>query len=70
MKEFKKHVSAIIGITVTIASTINMFANFLIGKLNDLFGVFVGFSAILVFMIVVVFMSLILSQTIKKEVSE
>jgi fucose permease len=59
MKSFKKYTTSIIGVTITIASTINMLANFLIGKLNDLYGVFIGFSAILVFMMIVFLMSLI-----------
>jgi len=63
MKEFKQHVTIIIAIILTISSTINMLANFLIGRLNDIFGVFIGFSAILIFMILVVFMSLILAKT-------
>ena len=62
MKEFKQHVTIIIAIILTISSTINMLANFLIGRLNDIFGVFIGFSAILIFMILVVFMSLILAK--------
>lgn len=63
MKEFKQHVTIIIAIILTISSTINMLANFLIGRLNDIFGVFIGFLAILIFMILVVFMSLILAKT-------
>ncbi|SHE30168.1 Fucose permease [Thermoanaerobacter uzonensis DSM 18761] len=63
MKEFKQHVTIIIAIILTISSTINMLANFLIGRLNDIFGIFIGFSAILIFMILVVFMSLILAKT-------
>lgn len=59
MKSFKKYTTSIIGITITIASSINMIANFLIGKLNDFYGVFIGFSVILVFMLIVFLMSLI-----------
>ncbi|MGB9679445.1 MAG: MFS transporter [Thermoanaerobacteraceae bacterium] len=67
MKEFKKHVTVIIGIILTISSTINMFANFLIGKLNDIFGVFIGFLSIVIFMLFVVGFSLFLLKTKVKD---
>ncbi|MGB9809309.1 MAG: MFS transporter, partial [Caldanaerobacter sp.] len=68
MKSFRKYTTPIIGITITTASTINMIANFLIGKLNDIYGVFAGFSATLVFMLIVFLISLIVYKREKRVV--
>jgi len=71
MKEFKEHITIIIGIILTISSTINMFANFMIGKLNDIFGVFIGFLSIVIFMLFVVGFSLFLLKTkVKDDIEE
>ena len=55
MNEFKSGVSSYMGFIITFASAINMVSNWLIGKLNDLFGVFTGFASIsfFIFMIIV-----------------
>lgn len=68
MKEFNEYASVIIGVITTVSSTINMLASFLIGKLNDAFGVYIGFSAILIFMILVALMTIVLSHFMDKNI--
>ncbi|MBP2070907.1 MFS transporter [Thermoanaerobacterium butyriciformans] len=65
MKSFKENTGVVISVIVTVSSSINMVANFIIGKLSDLFGVFIGFSFIVVFMVLVIVMLKVLSSSLK-----
>ncbi|MDE4542757.1 MFS transporter [Thermoanaerobacterium sp. R66] len=65
MKSFKENTGVVISVIVTVSSSINMVANFIIGKLSDLFGVFVGFSFIVVFMVLVIVMLNVLQSSLK-----
>lgn len=52
--EYKKATASVLGFVVTMSSGINMFSNWFIGKLNDLFGVRVGFGIIIVYMVIAI----------------
>ncbi|MCP2240277.1 MFS transporter [Thermoanaerobacterium thermosaccharolyticum] len=65
MKNFKENTGVAISVIVTVSSSINMLANFIIGKLSDIFGVFIGFSFIVVFMVLVIVMLKVLSSSLK-----
>ncbi|WKV10153.1 MFS transporter [Thermoanaerobacterium sp. CMT5567-10] len=65
MKSFKENTGVIISVIVTVSSSINMVANFIIGKLSDIFGVFIGFSFIVIFMVLVIVMLKVLSSSLK-----
>lgn len=65
MKSFKENTGVVISVIVTVSSSINMVANFIIGKLSDIFGVFIGFSFIVVFMVLVIVMLKVLSSSLK-----
>ena len=49
MKEFDKGIGSILGFVITAANAVNMLGNWLIGKLNDILGVYLGFSSIILF---------------------
>ena len=65
MKSFKENTGVVISVIVTVSSSINMVANFIIGKLCDIFGVFIGFSFMVVFMVLVIVMLKVLSSSLK-----
>jgi Fucose permease len=48
--EYKKATASVLGFVVTMGSGLNMLSNWLIGRLNDLFGVRAGFGVIIVYM--------------------
>ncbi|SNX53482.1 MFS transporter [Thermoanaerobacterium sp. RBIITD] len=70
MKKFKENTGVVISVIVTISSSINMLANFIIGKLSDLFGVFIGFSFVVIFMALVIIMLKTLSISYSKRYTE
>lgn len=65
IKEFKKSTSSILGFVITMSSGINMLSNWMIGKLNDSFGVMMGFMTVIIFMVIVI----ILVWAIKNKIS-
>lgn len=56
LKEFKKNVGAVMSFVITMSALINMIFNWIIGKINDLYGVYTGFlSFILYFIVTIIF---------------
>lgn len=62
MKEYKENTSGAMGFIVTTAILINMIFNWLIGKSTDFFGVFYGFSSILIYTTLIIFFLLLLEK--------
>jgi fucose permease len=48
-REFKKGLSTLMGFIISMSAVINMIFNWIIGKINDLFGVYVGFSSLIIY---------------------
>jgi len=65
MNEFERGVSSYMGFIITSASAINMISNWLIGKINDIFGVFIGFSSISVFILLAIIFLYFLSRELE-----
>ncbi|MFW6006722.1 MAG: MFS transporter [Halanaerobiales bacterium] len=64
MKEFEQGLGSIIGFIITAANAVNMVCNWLIGKLNDIWGVYPGFASIILFSsIILIFLFLIDKNT-------
>ena len=56
LKRFTKDVGAVMSFVITMSALINMIFNWIIGKVNDLYGVYTGFlSFILYFIVTIVF---------------
>lgn len=67
LQEFDKGASTIIGMVITISSATNMIGNKVIGQINDIFGVTVGFRLIALFLIISISLILILKKHIAYE---
>lgn len=65
MQEFKSGVSSYMGFIITSASALNMFSNWLIGKINDLFNVYIGFGSITFFIISIIIFLYLLSRELE-----
>ena len=54
MKEFTENTGSVMGFIITFAVVINMISNWLIGKSNDLFGVYYGFASVIIYAILII----------------
>lgn len=62
MKEFTENTGSVMGFIITFAVVINMISNWLIGKSNDLFGVYYGFSSVIIYAILIIIFLLALEK--------
>ncbi|WP_169832967.1 MFS transporter [Geosporobacter ferrireducens] len=65
IKTFDSGINSILGFVMAFSSMINMLANWMVGKTNDLFGVAIGFYLVLFYMSIVLLLLLLLSRNIK-----
>ncbi|MFZ5969034.1 MAG: MFS transporter [Bacillota bacterium] len=65
MKSFKEGLSSILGIIMTAASGINMFGNWIVGKIYDLYGAETGFGMIGIYLAMTFLLWLILRRELK-----
>lgn len=65
IKTFHCGINSILGFVMALSSVINMLANWMVGKANDLFGVSIGFYLILVYMMMVLMLLLTLNRHIE-----
>lgn len=63
-KEFPQNGSSAMGLIITAAGLTGMISNWLIGILNDAFGVNLGFASILIFAFVIILLLSLLSKTL------
>lgn len=54
LKNFTKDVGAVMSFVITMSALINMIFNWIIGKVNDIYGVYVGFSSFILYFIVTI----------------
>lgn len=54
LKKFKKDVGAIMSFVITMSALINMVLNLVIGRINDVFGVYTGFLSFILFFIMTI----------------
>jgi fucose permease len=62
--EFRKSTGSILGFIITMSSVINMFSNWIIGKINDSIGVDKGFMIIGVYIVIAIVLVIILKRTV------
>ncbi|MBB6217122.1 fucose permease [Anaerosolibacter carboniphilus] len=67
IKSFKKGLNSILGVVMTASSVINMTANWLIGRVNDMFNETVGFSMIIFFLSMVLLLLLLLKRELSHQ---
>lgn len=65
IKTFHHGINSILGFVMALSSVVNMLANWMVGKVNDLFGVSMGFYLILVYMTIVLMLMLTLNRYIE-----
>jgi fucose permease len=65
VKEFKESSTAILGFVMTVSMGVGMIANWIIGKVSDSFGVWIGFASILIFVVLLVISLLGLNSSLK-----
>ncbi|MFT9495726.1 MFS transporter [Anaerosolibacter sp.] len=67
IKSFKKGLNSILGVVMTASSGINMLANWVIGRVNDVFNEAVGFSMIILFLIMVLLFLILLNRELSHQ---
>ncbi|MDF2547988.1 MAG: hypothetical protein K0R93_2886 [Anaerosolibacter sp.] len=67
IKSFKKGLNSILGVVMTASSGINMMANWVIGRVNDVFNEAVGFSMIILFLIMVLLFLILLNRELSHQ---
>ncbi len=65
IKTFNRGINSILGFVMAVSSIINMLANWMVGKTNDLFGVSVGFYLVLFYMVIVFLLLLLLNKNME-----
>lgn len=65
MKEFKEDTTVIMGFIITASGLFNMISSWLIGKTSDLFGVYIGFASILLYISLQIILLFILKRVVK-----
>ena len=67
LKEFDKEASVVMGVIITISSATNMVGNAVIGQVNDIWGVTIGFRLVAVYLIISIILILILKKHVAAE---
>ena len=67
LKNFKKDVGAVMSFVITMSALINMILNLLIGKINDLYGVYTGFVSFIAFFVITITCYIVSSKMFNKK---
>ncbi len=67
IRSFKKGLNSVLGVVMTASSGINMIANWMIGRVNDVFNEAIGFSMIIFFLSMVLFFLLLLKRELSHQ---
>ena len=66
LKGFKKDVGAVMSFIITMSALINMVFNWIIGKVNDFYGVYAGFLSFLIYFVITITFYILSNKMFKK----
>lgn len=68
IKEYKKVTGAVMGFVITMSAVINMVFNWIIGKTNDVYGVYYGFISFILYAFLTIVFFILFAKALKKRV--